>query len=361
MLRKLFALVLVLCLTLLISSCNNALVLEDTKQTDNSNGKLKIGELNDKIAVGSYHVALVGFDNKVRGIVWEEVYGWEDIIQVSISFDHIVALKKDGTVVAAGSNYFGQCEVSNWTDIVSVHAAVHRTYGVTKSGKILCVGSLQEVVEDSFKNDDYLKVYGLTQTIALRKNGKVDGYEGTEEWSEIIDVAVGDRYAIGLKKDGTVVATEEISEKQRKIIESWRDIVAIESWGEYFVGLKSNGTVVYIGRNYEMSALSGWKDIVGISSGRAGTVGIKSDGTAVIACGGSYQGKNVCDWTNAVDVVAARNFTAMLSNNGTVKSCSSRGSDLCEEWEGITKITCGLSYFVGLTENNTVITGHMWR
>ena len=31
--------------------------------------------------------------------------------------NHTVGLKSDGTVVAVGNNFYGQCNVSGWTDI----------------------------------------------------------------------------------------------------------------------------------------------------------------------------------------------------------------------------------------------------
>ena len=45
---------------------------------------------------------------------WDEVAVRETI---SAGFAHTVGLKSDGTVVAVGSNSFGQCDVSGWTDI----------------------------------------------------------------------------------------------------------------------------------------------------------------------------------------------------------------------------------------------------
>ena len=32
--------------------------------------------------------------------------------------DHTIGIKKDGTCVAVGHNYYGQCNVSDWKDIV---------------------------------------------------------------------------------------------------------------------------------------------------------------------------------------------------------------------------------------------------
>ena len=39
------------------------------------------------------------------------VSDWKDIIAVSAGYHHTVGLKADGTVVATGSNSYGQCDV----------------------------------------------------------------------------------------------------------------------------------------------------------------------------------------------------------------------------------------------------------
>ena len=44
---------------------------------------------------------------------------WTDIVAVSAGkWDHTVGLKSDGTVVAVGDNYYGQCDVSGWKNIM---------------------------------------------------------------------------------------------------------------------------------------------------------------------------------------------------------------------------------------------------
>ena len=42
---------------------------------------------------------------------------WTDIVAVAAGYYHTVGLKSDGTVVAVGTNLYGQCNVSGWTDI----------------------------------------------------------------------------------------------------------------------------------------------------------------------------------------------------------------------------------------------------
>ncbi len=69
--------------------------------------------------------------------------GWSQIKKVSVSparGGHIVGLREDGTVVAAGYNEMGQCDVSDWTDIVDIAAGNTFTVGVKSDGTVLLAG-----------------------------------------------------------------------------------------------------------------------------------------------------------------------------------------------------------------------------
>ena len=55
----------------------------------------------------------------LHAITWDfqhnrNVGGWRDIIQVATGAGHTVGLKDDGTVVAVGTNKFGECDVDGW-------------------------------------------------------------------------------------------------------------------------------------------------------------------------------------------------------------------------------------------------------
>lgn len=69
------------------------------------------------------------------------VDSWTDITQIAMGEAHSVGLKSDGTVVATGSNNFGQCDVEEWKDVVFVDAANQCTIGLTKEGELLITGS----------------------------------------------------------------------------------------------------------------------------------------------------------------------------------------------------------------------------
>ena len=92
-------------------------------------------------------------------------------------------------------------------------------------------------------------------------------------------------------------------------VSDWTDIVAVSAESYHTVGLKSDGTVVatkFSGKSYNYLGqcdVSGWTDIVAVSAGYGHTVGLKSDGTVVAT---KYTGMyrdgrcNVSDWTDII-------------------------------------------------------------
>ena len=59
---------------------------------------------------------------------------------IAAGYCHTVALKSDGTVVAAGANNYGQCNVSDWRDIVAISAGMSHTVGLRSDGTVVAVG-----------------------------------------------------------------------------------------------------------------------------------------------------------------------------------------------------------------------------
>ena len=124
---------------------------------------------------------------------------------------HVVGLKKNGTVVAAGNNDSKQCNVSGWTDIVSVSAGNCHTVGLKKDGTVVAIG-----------NNNY-------------------GQCNVSKWEGIIAVSAGKDYTLGLKEDGTVIACGNNVFGQCEV-KKWKDIVYISAGGYHSVGLKKNKT-----------------------------------------------------------------------------------------------------------------------
>ena len=211
-----------------------------------------------------------------------------------------VGLKSDGTCVAVGYNYYGQCNVTGWTDIVAISTGGSRTVGLKSDGTCVAVG---------YNAGGILNVTGWTDIVAISAGGshivglKSDGTcvaSGHNTiWTDIVAISAGEYHIVGLKSDGTCVAVVGNDYGQCNVT-GWTDIVAISAGGSHTVGLKSDGTCVAVGYNYHGQCnVTGWTDIVAISAGYNQTVGLKSDGTCV-ASGGNYHGQcNVTGWTLA--------------------------------------------------------------
>ncbi len=243
---------------------------------------------------------------------------------ISAGYAHTVGLRVDGTVVATGSNYDGQCDVGAWKDIVSVAAGLNHTVGLRSDG-----------------------------TVAATGDNSVDQC-AVDGWQDIVAIAAGEAHTVGLRSDGTVAAAGLYLEGKSEL-STWRDIVAIAAGSGYTVGLCGDGTVVALGPNSCGECdVSGWEDIVAIAAGDTHTVGLRSDGT-VVAVGLNSDGKcDVSGWQDIVAIAAGKNHTAGLRSDGTVVISGQAGNDM-SDWTDIAAVTAGWGHTVGLRGDGTAV------
>lgn len=143
----------------------------------------------------------------------------------------------------------------------------------------------------------------------------LSGQCDVSEWSGITAISAGYEYTVGLKADGTVVATGG----KNRHISDWSDITAISAGSLHIVGLKADGTVVAVGpNNYGMCDVSGWSGITAISAGRFHTVGLKADGTVVAAEDYGCGRYDVSGWSDVIAISAGYEYAAGLKVDGTV-------------------------------------------
>lgn len=214
--------------------------------------------------------------------------------------NHSAVLKADGTVVASGSNKYGQCNVSEWSDIVAISAGLDFTIGLKADGTVVATGENSE------------------------------GQCNVENWNNIIAVSAGEMHTVGLKADGTVVTTGNNKSGQCDV-SGWKNIVDISAGSSHTVGLKADGTAVAVGADlyYDDGDILEWTDIIDISAGGCHTVGLKSDGT-VVAEGISYNGVcTVKDWTDIVAIATGDDHTVGLKADGTVVATGENDYNQC--------------------------------
>ena len=72
-------------------------------------------------------------------------------------------------------------------------------------------------------------------------------------------------------------------------VSQWENIVAVAAGGTHTVGLRADGTVIATGGNdYGQCNVGGWTDIVAIDAGRFHTVGLRADGNVVATGSDGY-------------------------------------------------------------------------
>jgi|GEM_PF-6502945 len=252
---------------------------------------------------------------------------------ISAGCDHTVAVKTDGSVVACGSNAFGQCDVSSWKNIASVAAGWTHTVGLKKDGTVVACG-----------RNNY---------------GQCD----VSEWRNIVAVAAGRDFTIGLKADGTVVAQGKNNCGQCNV-NSWSNIKAIAAGKEHTVGLKTDNTVVAIGDNYwRQLNVSNWSGIVAIAANSTATIGLKSDGTIDLATN-DIQLDECRGWKDIKAIAANIVYVVGLKENGSVVGADFdlqnpffRVSDSVSGWSNIAAIAVGEDHVAGMTKDGRAVAG----
>ena len=213
---------------------------------------------------------------------------------------HSVGLQRDGTVVAAGQNTYGQCNVSEWRDVIAVSAGSEHTIGLRADGTVLCAGTKHSEIE-KWTN---IKSIASVQRVALgvREDGTVvkvgyrtmkDSFPELDEWRDIASITVVNSYLFGLRNDGTIVTTDPNAKEMTK----WTDVVKIARVRGNYTALRADGTV----RSTKYTDLD-WRNIIDVAAGPDSVIGLRADGTAV------YQKKkmyfNPPEVSPLVDVVA---------------------------------------------------------
>ena len=372
---------------------------------DNDDGKCDVSEWTDIVAISAGSLYIVGLKSDGTVVATlpsgylnkgqSDVSEWTDIVAISAGSDHTVGLKSDGTVVAVGDNDDGKCDVDSWKNIKlpasfspeetaaknaeKAENAYAEAQKLEKDGKTAeaaiaygKAGNFKDAHEKSFAlwNDVAVRETtsaGWRHTVGLKSDGTVVAteYKGKDyngqcdvsEWTDIVAVAAGFAHTVGLKSDGTVVAVGENEDGQCDVSE-WTDIVAISAGYSHTVGLKSDGTVVAVGGNYfGQCDVSEWTDIVAISAGSIHTVGLKSDGT-VVAVGKNDDGLcDVSEWTDIVAVAAGEFLTVGLKSDGTVVAVGKNDDGQCDvsEWTDIVAVAAGSYHTVGLKSDGTVV------
>ena len=216
--------------------------------------------------------------------------------RLAVGFYHTVGLKADGTVVAAGRNDEGQCDVGGWTGVVALACADYNTLALLSDGTVLSTG-YQPFSELSGWRDVSFLAAGSYGAVAISADGRVYGSHPSLRSEELAVAVVADvstGYCVAVKEDGTVVHTA--------LELPWENVVALSAATTGTLALTDDGRVLcHWFRARDALDFSDITGAVALSAGATHTAVLLSDGT-VIARGLNDQGQ--CD-TGSWSLLAA--------------------------------------------------------
>jgi hypothetical protein len=205
---------------------------------------------------------------------------------------------------------------------------------------------------------------GGYHTVGIKPDGTVvatgnndEGQCNVDSWTDIYMVAAGLYHTVGVREDGTVVATGRSTEGQCNV-GTWTDIYMVAAGDWHTVGLRENGYVVATGKSDDGQCnVGGWMKIEQVAAGGAHTVGLIEYG-AVAAVGNNDDGQcDVGGWTHITQVAAGERHTVGLAEGGTVVATGKSDEGQCNVggWTNIQQVAAGRAHTVGLREDGTVI------
>ena len=137
----------------------------------------------------------------------EEIKDWKDITQVACGTHSVLGLKKDGTVVAAGDNRYGECTVDGWTDVVQVVGGDYRNFGIRSDGTVLVTDWMKAIEE---LDSDFIDISAI------------------EDWQDIVVLKDDSNLVMGVTADGELRFAGNMEDKR---VQAARKIWLEAEWG----------------------------------------------------------------------------------------------------------------------------------
>ncbi len=271
-----------------------------------------------------------------------------------------------------------------------IAAGIRNSATITNENHVKIVGNSQHGQQnvDEWQEIISIDVYG-NLTIGLQENkvakitGTFDGNKtiNLKDWNDLIDVAAGEQFVVGLKSGGSVIADGHPSDGQLKV-NGWERIIAIDAGSRFTVGLNTDGELLFAGfdngqengfKNLNNEQKEEWKDVVNIAAGGSEkdgiggghTVGLKSDGTLVAVGDNSFGQCDFSDtekWSDIVKIATGDWYTVGLKSDGTVVMTGEnfsghkyRDEEILNKYDNIVDIAAGYGQTLLLTDEGEII------
>jgi len=320
------------------------------------------------VAHGQPTGSIVGWG---RQIVVEQA-ALDSLITVAAGYGHSLGLKSDGTIVAWGHNWNGQCNVSAPNeDFIAVAAGYGHSLGVKSDGTIVAWGgNAYGQCDVPAPNEDFIAVAGgCSHSLGLKSDGTIvawgDNYYGQCDVpapnEDFIAVAGGYKHSLGLKSDGTIVAWGWNDSSQCDVPAPNEDFIAVAGGRDHSLGLKSDGTIVAWGGNAygQCDVPAPNEDFITVAGGWYHSLGLKSDST-IVAWGRNNHGQCNVPAPNEdfIAVAGGCSHSLGLKSDGTIVAWGDNYYGQCNvpaPNEDFIAVAEGGLHSLGLKSNSTIV------
>lgn len=255
------------------------------------------------------------------------------VVKVTAGYNHSVALKDDGRVIAWGSNQFGQCNVPpDLSGVKAIAAGANRhTLALKSDGCIVAWGDnvygqcnipfgLSGVKAIAAGGDHSVALKCDGTVIAWGKNNKGQ-CNVPPDLTDVVEIAAGYEHTVALTCEGSVIAWGDNSKGQCNVPHTLGAVKAIAAADKLTVALKCNGTVATWGDNFYGQCLVpyGLGDVAAITAGWGFVTALKCNGS-LVAWG--LDGNEQCSYPlglrDVIDICSGYAHTVAIKKDGTM-------------------------------------------
>jgi alpha-tubulin suppressor-like RCC1 family protein len=200
---------------------------------------------------------------------------------------HCVALRTDGTVTAWGQNTHGQTNVPpGLSNVVAVSAGQSHSLALRSDGTAVSWGTDVDIETNVPPSLGYAAAIsaGWAHSLALRPDGSVFAWGGDHNGqtdvpaglTNVIAIAAGAYHNLALKSNGTVVAWGSNSSGATTVPTGLTNVIAIAAGELQSLALKKDGTLVAWGNGFltGVNFPTAAGNVVAISCGRYSTLAL---------------------------------------------------------------------------------------
>ena len=161
--------------------------------------------------------------------------GLTNAVALSAGFDHVLALRSDGTVICWGFDSHGQTEVPpGLSNVVQVAAGDYHSLALRTDGTVVAWGNRQDDLPADLQ--DVVAIVAGSYSLALKADGSVVGWgfamdtmvaQPPPTLPPLRAVAAGGQHALGIQRDRMVVAWGENQYQVTEVPPGLTDAVAV--------------------------------------------------------------------------------------------------------------------------------------